>query len=354
MTNLPAEKTPVGIVGASGYSGIEATRLLARHPHVDLKFLSSDRWEGDSVKKHLGISGPLGQLTYSSQKLVDEQARSCAVVLLATPAEASMEIAPRLLELGVKVIDLSGAFRLQDPAEYPRVYGFEHRAPALLKEAVYGMPEIARDRVRSARLIANPGCYPTAAILGVLPFLEAGLLDPDSIIVDAASGVTGAGRKATEDLSFSEVNEDFRAYKVLRHQHTPEIAQTLTLASGTSTPVTFTPHLLPIKRGILATIYGRLKQGVDPHEPARLLARRWADEQFVSVLERPEEVTLKGVVGTNRVHIAVDCDGNGRLVAIASIDNLVKGAAGQAVQNLNLMMGWEEGTALAELRGFYP
>ncbi len=354
MTNLPVAKTPVGIVGASGYSGIEATRLLARHPHVELKFLSSDRWEGHTVQKHLGISGPLGRMTYTSQKAAEEQAKGCAAVLLATPAEASLEIAPRMLALGAKVIDLSGAFRLQDASEYPRVYGFEHHADALLKEAVYGMPELSRDRIRGARLVANPGCYPTAAILGLLPFLEAGLVETESIIIDAASGVTGAGRKATEDMSFTEVNEDFRAYKVLKHQHTPEIAQALSLASGAQVPVTFTPHLLPIKRGILATIYARLKKGVDPKEPARVLAKRWADEQFVTVFDKPEEVTLKDVVGTNRVHVGVACDARGQLVAIASIDNRVKGAAGQAVQNLNLLMGWEESTALAELRGFYP
>ncbi|MFN7130638.1 MAG: N-acetyl-gamma-glutamyl-phosphate reductase [Myxococcales bacterium] len=349
----PLTRVPVGIVGASGYSGIEATRILARHPHVELTFVSSDKFEGQSVQRLLGLGGEVGALKYVPQKSVEALAAKCRVVLLATPAEVSLELAPKLLAQGVRVVDLSGAFRLQDPALYPKAYGFAHHHAALLPEAVYGMPELSRARIADARLVANPGCYPTVSVLGVLPFLKAGLVEEDSIIIDAASGVTGAGRKATEEMSFTEVNEDFRAYKVLKHQHTPEIAQALSVASGAAVPVVFTPHLLPVKRGILATIYARLKPGVDPAQPAHLLGTAWRNEAFVTVVEKPEDVNLKTVVGTNRVHVGVACEGR-QLVACASMDNLVKGAAGQAVQNLNLMMGWDEGTALTELRGFYP
>jgi N-acetyl-gamma-glutamyl-phosphate reductase len=274
-----------------------------------------------------------------------ELAAGCQVVLLATPAEVSLDLAPRLLDAGIKVIDLSGAFRLRDAAEYPRFYRFTHPRPDLLAEAAYGLPELFRDEIRRARLVANPGCYPTAAALPLAPLLRAGLLEEDWIVVDAASGVTGAGRKATEELSFAEVDEEFRAYRVHAHQHLPEIGQTLGRC-GTSRPgLTFTPYLLPVKRGILSTAHARLKPGVPLDQPARELARAYAGEPFVDLVASPNDVNLKSVVGTNRCRIGVACEeqrGSGRLIALASIDNLVKGAAGQAVQNLNLMMGFEE------------
>ncbi|HUJ26266.1 MAG TPA: N-acetyl-gamma-glutamyl-phosphate reductase [Myxococcales bacterium] len=339
------QKAPIGVVGASGYSGIEASRILAQHPLVELRMLGSDKWAGDTAARRAGLGGPAGKLKYVAQQDMVRMAGECAAVLLATPAEGSLQLAPILLAMRVKVIDLSGAFRLRDPALYPKHYGFEHTAPALLSEAFYGLPELSRAPA-GTRLVANPGCYPTAAELALQPLVEADLID-GPLIVDAASGVTGAGRKATEDMSFAEVDEDFRAYKVLRHQHQPEMEQVV------GRPLTFTAHLLPVKRGILATCYARLKPGRRPDDLKAHLMHKYANEPFVQMLKNAEEVTLKGVVGTNQCHLAVVCDGE-TVIAVSAIDNLVKGAAGQAVQNLNLMMGWDETAGLEGLRGFHP
>jgi N-acetyl-gamma-glutamyl-phosphate reductase len=339
------QTAPVGVVGASGYSGIEASRILAQHPHVELRLLGSDKWAGDTAARRAGLSGAAGKLRYAGQDHVVGLARECAAVLLATPAEASLQLAPTLLSLGVKVVDLSGAFRLRDAVLYPRHYGFDHTNKDLLSQAFYGLPELARTPA-GTRLVANPGCYPTAVELALAPLIEADLIE-GPFIADAASGVTGAGRKASEEMSFAEVDEDFRAYKVLRHQHQPEMEQTL------GRPLTFTAHLLPAKRGILATCYARLKPGRKPDDLKAQLMHKYANEPFVEVLNSPEEVHLKGVVGTNQCHLAVVSDGATAIV-VSAIDNLVKGAAGQAVQNLNLVMGWPQTAGLEGLRGFHP
>jgi N-acetyl-gamma-glutamyl-phosphate reductase len=339
------QRVSVGIVGASGYSGLEASDILVRHPRVELRFVSSDRWEGEYLAARLSLPAGASPLRYAPLKLSVELAAGCQVVLLATPAEVSLDLAPRLLAAGIKVIDLSGAFRLRDAAEYPRFYRFTHPRPDLLAEAAYGLPELFRDEIGKARLVANPGCYPTAAALPLAPLLRAGLLEDDWIIVDAASGVTGAGRKATEELSFAEVDEDFHAYRVHQHQHLPELRQTLGGCSTAAPGLTFTPHLLPVRRGILCTAHARLRAGVPLDEPARVLQRAYAQEPFVEIVSSPNDVTLRSVVRTNRCRIGVACEeqrGAGRLIALSSIDNLVKGGAGQAVQNLNLMMGFEE------------
>jgi N-acetyl-gamma-glutamyl-phosphate reductase len=345
------QRVPVGVVGASGYSGIEATRILASHPRVELRFVSSDRWEGEMLASRLSLAAGATALRYAPLKLSLELAAGCQIVLLATPAEVSLELTPRLLESGSRVVDLSGAFRLRDAAEYPRFYGFTHPRPDLLAQAAYGLPELFRNEIRSARLVANPGCYPTAAALQLAPLLRAGLLDEDWIVIDASSGVTGAGRKATDELSFAEVDEDFRAYRVHRHQHLPEIGATLARFGSGGPGVTFTPHLLPVKRGILSTAHARLKPGVALERPASELTKAYAGEPFVELVPSPNDVSLKAVVGTNRCRIGVACEqlhGAGRLVAVASIDNLLKGAAGQAVQNLNLMMGFAETLGLTQ------
>ncbi|HET9753281.1 MAG TPA: N-acetyl-gamma-glutamyl-phosphate reductase [Myxococcales bacterium] len=340
------QTVPVGIIGASGYSGLEASRILALHPHVELRLLGSDKWTGDTAARRAGLRGAAGKLTYAPWDRCAALARECAAVLLATPAEASLELVPGLLEAGVKVIDLSGAFRLRDAALYDRFYGFSHPRPSLLAEAFYGLPELA-PVPRGTRLVANPGCYPTAAALALAPLVDAGLLIPERLIVDAASGVTGAGRKASEDFSFAEIDGDFRAYKVLRHQHQPEIAQTI------GRPVTFTPHLLPVKRGILATCYGRLAPGKSPDALRAAYLHKYAEAPFVDVLDSPDKVSLQAVTGTNDCQVAVAADGE-VVVAISAIDNLVKGAAGQAVQNLNLVMGWPQTAGLDTLRGAHP
>jgi N-acetyl-gamma-glutamyl-phosphate reductase len=340
------QTVPVGIVGASGYSGLELSRILALHPQVELKFLGSDKWAGEFAARRAGLPGAAGKLKYAPQEKSGELGRECAVVFLATPAEASLELGPRLIDAGVRVIDLSGAFRLRDAALYPKFYGFQHPRPDLLAEAFYGLPEL-QPPPRGTRLVANPGCYPTAAALALAPLVEAGLLTTDPLIVDAASGVTGAGRRAAEDYSFTEIDGDFRAYKVLRHQHQPEIAQSL------RRPLTFTPHLLPVKRGILATCYGRLATGNKPDSLRAALLHKYAQTPFVQVLEGADQVSLKGVTGTNNCQVAVAAEGE-VVVVIAAIDNLVKGAAGQAVQNLNLILGWPETAGLDALRGFHP
>jgi N-acetyl-gamma-glutamyl-phosphate reductase len=336
------QTAPVGIVGASGYSGIELSRILASHPHVELRLLGSDKWAGETAARKTGLFGAAGKIKYAPQDQVVQLARECAAVFLATPADGSLKLAPILLALGVKVIDLSGAFRLKDAAAYPRHYGFEHTHTSLLSQAFYGLPELGR-APEGTRLVANPGCYPTAAALALKPLIEAGVVE-GPFIVDAASGVTGAGRKATEEMSFAEVDEDFKAYKVLRHQHQPEMAQTL------GRPLTFTAHLLPCKRGILATCYARLAK---PTDLKAILLHKYANEPFIEVLGQPDEVALKNVVGTNKCQLAAATDGE-TVVVVSAIDNLVKGAAGQAVQNLNLIMDWPETAGLDAPRGFHP
>ncbi|AKU90413.1 N-acetyl-gamma-glutamyl-phosphate reductase [Vulgatibacter incomptus] len=341
----------VGVIGASGYSGIELTRILAGHPGVRLILASSDRWAGERVEEASRIAGR--ELRYVDLAQAERLAAECDVLFLATPADASLRLAPALLEQGCRVIDLSGAFRIDDSAAFERFYGLT--ASNLQSSAVYGLPELFRNRVHGARLVANPGCYPTAASLALAPLLREELLEPD-LIVNAASGVTGAGRTAKEDFSFAEVAEDFRAYKVLRHQHTPEIEQTLSGCAGSAVNVTFTPHLLPIRRGILCTSYGRLRRKATSEELRALLEEAWHDEPFVDVAPSPDQVSLHRVVGTNRCLVGVACEPEvgGRVVVVSAIDNLVKGAAGQAVQNLNLLLGFDESTGLSGLRGFHP
>lgn len=338
------QRLPVGIIGASGYSGLEASRILAAHPHVELKLLISDKWAGESAARRAGLHDTAGKLRYAPQAKALELGRECGAVLLATPVEVSLELAPPLVAAGVTVLDLSGAFRLRDPAQFKAFYGAAHPRPELISEAFYGLPELFRTP-RGQKLVSNPGCYATAAALALAPLVEAGLVQ-EGLICDAASGVTGAGRKASEDFSFAEVDSDFKAYRVFRHQHTPEIAQTI------GAPLTFTAHLLPCKRGILATSYARLRPGVEPAAAHAAYLHKYADAPFVELLDKPDEVSLKGVVGTNKCQLAFACQ-DGLLIAISSLDNLVKGAAGQAVQNLNLTQGWPE-TAGLELRGFHP
>ncbi|MCX5745454.1 MAG: N-acetyl-gamma-glutamyl-phosphate reductase [Proteobacteria bacterium] len=336
------QRAKVGIVGASGYSGVELTRLLAGHSGVELVACSSDRWLGATLAKHAGVVGVTGMLRYVAN---DAPAfDGCDVVLLATPAEASLALAPRLLERGVRVVDLSGAFRLRDGGAYPTWYGFVHGAPGLLAGAAYGMPELGRAAIGAARLVANPGCYATAATLALAPLLAAGVITRDALVVDAMSGTTGAGRQASEVHSFSEVDGDARAYRVLKHQHTPEINQSL------GAEVVFTAHLVPLRRGILATAHAQLLPGLDAAAVAETFEAIYGDEPFVQLAASPEDVKLHAVVGTNRCLIGWAVSPRGHVVVMAAIDNLLKGAAGQAVQNLNLMLGHPETTGLTGLR----
>jgi N-acetyl-gamma-glutamyl-phosphate reductase len=309
----------IGVFGGSGLTGMELVHLLARHRKVDLAAVTSDRWVSEPVRG-------LPSLRYVGHDVALEE--KLDVVLLATPAETSLKLAPALLARGTRIVDLSGAFRLKEASLYPKFYGFEHTAPKLLEEAVYGLPEVKRG---TARLVANPGCYATAAALGLFPLLRAGAIEAEGIVITAASGVSGAGRKASEEYSFMEVSDDFRAYKVLGHQHTPEIAQTLGVRS-----LTFVPHLLPIQRGILCTAVVRVKR-----DPVAVLRDAYADEPLVKLCPTAEAVRIAHVARTPYCLVGATADSS-TAVVVTAIDNLLKGAASQAVQNLNLMLGYHE------------
>jgi N-acetyl-gamma-glutamyl-phosphate reductase len=339
---------PAAIVGASGYTGLELTRLLARHPRLRLVALYSDRWADESAGNRLVLDGPAATLKY--RPLAEGDRADAELVFLATPAEVSAELAPKLLARGARVVDLSGAFRLEDASAYPSWYGFSHPAPALLAEARYGLPELAREKLAGARLVTNPGCYATAIALALAPLVKAGLGLAGGIAVTGLSGVSGAGRKAVEDYSFVEVADDLRAYRIGKHQHVPEIEQTVARYAGTCPPISFTPVLIPIRRGILATITVRL-DGPAPAGLQDALRAAYASEPFVKVLS-PDRVMVKDVLHTNRCHVGLAVDARaGVVVAVSAIDNLGKGAAGQAVQAANAAMGWPEQTGLDLLGG---
>jgi N-acetyl-gamma-glutamyl-phosphate reductase len=337
------------VVGASGYAGLELTRYITRHPRLSLTAILSDRWAGEAAGDRLPLAGRAAALRYGA--LADAERVEAEVAFLATPAEVSLDLAPRLLARGLRVVDLSGAFRLADPALYPRWYGFEHGAPGLLAEARYGLPELAREGLRGARFVSNPGCYATATAMAIAPLVRAGLASGDGISVAAMSGVSGAGRKASEDFSFCELDEDLRAYRLAKHQHVPEIEQTVARFAGSCGPISFTPHLVPIRRGILATATLRLTPGASQADLAGAFAEAYGGEPFVRILAA-EKVQVKDVARTNRVHLGVAVDARaGTAVAVSAIDNLVKGAAGQAIQALNATMAWDEATGLDLLGG---
>jgi len=339
----------VAVVGASGYSGLELTRLVARHPRLRPVGLYSDRWSDELA----GARVPLPPETAALRYLPQAHARDlqAEVAFLATPAEVSLELGPALHARGVRVVDLSGAFRLLDPAAYPRWYGFEHTAPGLLAGARYGLPELARKALAGATFITNPGCFATSIALALAPLLEAGVVEREGICVAAMSGVSGAGRKAAEEYSFCEIDEDLRAYRLGRHQHVPEIEQTVARYAGDVGPISFTPHLVPLRRGILATCTLRAARGASEGDVHAAYTRTYGAEPFVRVL-RPDQVAVKDVVRTNRCHVGAVLDPRaGAVVATSAIDNLVKGAAGQAVQALNAAMGWAETTGLDLLGG---
>jgi N-acetyl-gamma-glutamyl-phosphate reductase len=344
----------VGIIGVSGYSGMELARLLAGHPRFALALAVSDKWAGDLMGDRLPFGGPSATVRIRPQADAAQAMSGLDLVFLCTPAEASLELAGQALVAGARVVDLSGAFRLAAD-EYPRWYGFSHPRADLLQIACYAMPEAGvSGELRSAKLVSNPGCYATASTLATLALLRGGVIAKEGIVIDAKSGMTGAGRKATEEMSFTELEGDFRAYKVLKHQHTPEIERTLALAGAGALRVTFTPYYLPVRRGILATVYGRLLPGKTGADAAAAVKAFVADRAFLRAT-KPEGVRLHAVVGTNRVLMAADADPErGVAIGFAAIDNLVKGAAGQAVQNANLMFGLAETAGLELLGGTAP
>lgn len=333
-------KYNIGIVGFNGYSGAELVRILGRHPYAEPVLLEHRQ---DQDVRPSPINRPQPRRAPCTAESVRSQ--DLAVVFLATPPEVSMELAPPMLDAGAKVIDLSGAFRLRDAATYSRWYKQEHTAPQLLPEAVYGLPEFCRQRIRSGRLIANPGCYPTAANLAIQPLVASGAADRSAgIVCDAKSGVSGAGRKATLKTSFCEVADNFSAYSVLDHRHVAEVL----MISGLDEPeLSFTAHLLPIDRGILETIYVRTRNIKSAEDLQDIYLSRYKSEAFVRLYQPGSLPDLAAVNRTNFCDIGFRFDAaTGRAIIVTAIDNLVKGAAGQAIQNMNLMLGCEETAGL--------
>ena len=346
--------TTVGIIGASGYTGAELLRLCAQHPHLDVRVATGDTQAGSRVADlYPSLAGGYPDLAF--EKYDPDACDGLDLVFLGLPHGASQDVVPELAGRVGHVVDLAADFRLRDPGLYPRWYGDEHAHPELLDDFVYGLPELFRDRIAGATHVAAPGCYVTTAVLALAPLLRAGLVAPTGIVVDAASGVSGAGRPPKPTTTFCTVDENFTAYGLLDHRHTPEIEQGLTDVAGTDVQVLFTPHLAPMNRGILATCYARPTDPLAGPSTADLLAllrATWADEPFVVVTEASP--STKATAGSNSVHVTAMADERtGWVVALAALDNLVKGASGQAIQCANLMLGLPEAAGLPVV-GMWP
>jgi len=335
----------VGIVGGTGYTGVELLRLLAQHPEVELAAITSRAEAGSAVADMFpSLRGRVG-LRFSDPATAP--LKECQLVFFATPNGVAMKQTRELLDAGVRVIDLAADFRIKEIAVWEQWYGMTHAAPDLVAEAVYGLPELNREQIRAARLIANPGCYPTAVQLGFLPLIENGCVDIDHLIADAKSGVSGAGRKAETHILFAEASDNFKAYGVAGHRHLPEIRQGLSGIAGSSVGLTFVPHLTPIIRGIHATLYARVTQEADFQA---IYEKRFAGEPFVDVLPPKSHPDTRSVRAANVCRIAIHRpQGGDTLVVLSVIDNLVKGAAGQAIQNMNLMFGFDECLGLSQV-----
>jgi N-acetyl-gamma-glutamyl-phosphate reductase len=329
----------VGIVGGTGYTGVELLRLLALHPEVEIVAITSRSEAGVAVADLFPSLRHRVDLRFSEPDV--GRLAECDAVFFATPNGTAMTMAPALLAAGARVIDLAADFRLRDAAEWEDWYGMPHACPDLLAEAVYGLPELNRDRIVQSRLIANPGCYPTAVLLGFMPLVETGIVDAGSLIADAKSGVSGAGRKASVPTLMAECGESFKAYAVPGHRHLPEIRQALGWMAGGEVALTFVPHLLPMIRGIHATLYASLIG--EPGDLQALFEQRYAGEPFVDVLPAGSHPETRTVRGVNQCRLAVHRPQGGDTVVVLSvIDNLTKGAAGQAIQNLNLLFDLPE------------
>ena len=339
----------VGIVGGTGYTGIELLRLLAQHPQVELAAITSRQEAGSAVSAMFPSLRGRVSLAFSHP----DQARldKCDVVFFATPNGVAMGQARALVDAGVRIVDISADFRIKDVAEWERWYKVKHAAPELIAEAVYGLCEVNRESIRGARLVANPGCYPTAVQLGLLPLVEAGLVDVDHLIADAKSGVSGAGRKLEQNLMYAEASDNFAAYAMGGHRHWPEIRQQLSLAAGRDIGLVFTPHLTPMIRGIHATLYARIVKEADFQA---LFEKRYANEPFVDVMPAGSHPDTRSTRAANVCRIAVhrpreQAERRDTLTVLSVIDNLMKGASGQAVQNMNLMFGFPETQGLDQV-----
>lgn len=358
MPRLAKDRTPatesivikVGIIGATGYTGVELLRLLAPRNDLEISVVTSRELAGVAVVDHFpNLRGHL-DLEFSAPD--SALLKGCDVIFYATPHAVAMNTVAELLEAGIKVIDLSADFRIQDIALWEKWYKTPHVCPELVKDAVYGLPEVNREQIKTAQLIAVPGCYPTAIQLGFIPLLESELVETDRLIADAKSGVSGAGRKAVEDFLLCEATESIKAYGVTGHRHHPEICERLSHYSESAVGLTFIPHLTPMIRGILATLYAPLRAGVkvDIEKLQELFERRYSYEPFVDVLPQGQLPATRNVKGSNKCQIAVSYAEHTRtVVVLAAEDNLVKGAAGQAVQNMNIMFGLDETTGLQNI-----
>ncbi len=336
----------VGILGATGHTGEALLEILLQHPLIRISRLYNTSAEPQRICDVFPQFKGRLELTCTKPDIKDIS-RNCDLVFLALPHTVSMSWAPKILKIGKKVIDLSADYRLKDTKTYEKFYHTKHKDKINLKTAVYGLPELYRLKIRGAKLVANPGCYPTASILALAPLLALNLIEPDSVIIDAKSGVSGAGKKLDKSLLFSEVNEDFRAYKVNVHQHMPEINVVLSKLAGDRVNITFVPHLLPIEKGILATVYAKKAKALKgkPQNLSALYKKFYKKEPFIRVKPQGIFPRIKDVVGTNFCDIGIQ-DNAESVIIIAAIDNLVKGAAGQAVQNMNIMYRFLETTAL--------
>ena len=344
----------IGIVGASGYSGSELLRFLVNHPgEFQVALCTSETYAGQYIESVL--PNLRGFLSAKFEPLdIDSLKARVDVVVLAVPHKVAMSFAPKILAQGLRVVDFSADYRLEDPDTYETWYQVAHTSTALIPQSVYGLPERYRDRIRSAELVANPGCYPTSAILAAMPFIERGVVELDSIIVDSKSGISGAGPKPSENTHYANRDSNCVAYGIGVHRHTPEIEQELSAVAAESVRVTFTPHLVPMTRGILSTVYMRLTEEMSTAEALDIYATCYENEPFVRVLPTGTYPQTKAVLGSNYCDVGLEVDTrNRRIVAMAAIDNLGKGAAGAVVQNLNLMFDHKETDGL-QVPGIMP
>ena len=339
-------KLRVGVIGATGYTGEELVRILSQHPHVEISYVSGREDRSEKIQDIFPYLRGRVDLPCNAFSESDAIAKT-DFVFLSLPHTVSMTVAPQFLAAGKKVVDVSADYRLKDESVYEKFYKTPHADSANLKDAPYGLPELYREKIKSANLVANPGCYPTGSILGILPGLKAGVFEKDSIQIDAKSGVTGAGRKADKGLIFGEVNESLKAYKLFEHQHVPEIEQELSNACGSDVKIVFVPHLVPLNRGILSTIYVKLAKKTNTEDLIKIYQEFYKDEPFVKVYENGALPEIKNVAHTNFCDIGLKVNEEKNIaVIVTAIDNLGKGAAGQALQNMNIMCGFTETAGL--------
>jgi N-acetyl-gamma-glutamyl-phosphate reductase len=354
MAKAPEGQARIGVLGASGYTGAELVRLLLRHPRVEIALLTADRRAGQEMRQVFPQFSPFELPKLQSIEDLDWIGAGVDLIFCALPHATTQKVVRRVFSAlpAIKVVDLSADFRLSDPAAYAHWYGHEHHAPELQRQAVYGLVEVYRERIKHAHLVANPGCYTTCAQLPLIPLLQAKAVDPDEIVIDAKSGMTGAGRAAKEEMLFSEVSEGFHAYGVGHHRHMAELDQEFSIAAGRTVVVSFTPHLVPMNRGIFSTIYVR-GVSASPEDLHALLVQSYGKEPFVHVLPFGAMPQTRHVRGSNMTFIGVTKDRiAGRAIICSALDNLTKGASGQAVQNMNLMLGFPETMGLEQVALF--